>query len=144
MPAQLIDTQWQGGKMGEDTKWVKEFAKCPQCGSDQRMFEQIGKEMKERSLIPQDELVCFESRQGAMANQNVIAKLPIGAEIPAFAVATDFCSECGCFYAVKLERANAKKTLAPVQLVPNRAQRRAGLQGGSGFQLPPLNNAGLS
>ena len=113
--------------MVEDTKengWSKEFLKCPSCGSDQRMFEQIGKEMKERGLLPQDEFVCFESRQGAM-----VAKLPIGAEIPAFGVATDFCSECGCFYAVRLERTNAKKTLAPVQLVPNIAQRRAGLHG---------------
>jgi hypothetical protein len=126
--------------MPEETSWVKEFTKCPECGSENRMFEQMGQELKDRGVAKEDMKFYFDMKNGALANQEIMAKLPIGGELPAFATATDICTDCGCIYAVRLERTNAKKGLAPVQLATNRAQRRAGMTGGRGFQLPPLNN----
>lgn len=124
--------------------WTKEFIKCPQCSSEAKMFEQMGQELKERGLSKDEVKFYYDMRNGALANQEMLAKLPIGGEIPAFGVATDICLDCGCIYAVRLERQNAKKGLAPVQLVPNRVQRRAGNNGGQRFQLPGLNNSILS
>ncbi len=31
---------------GNSKSWVKEFTKCPMCGGENRMFEQIGQEIK--------------------------------------------------------------------------------------------------
>ena len=130
----------------EDTseKWVREFAKCPQCGSENRMFEQMGEELKERGLAVDDMHFYYDMRNNMLANQDIMAKLPIGGKVPAFAVATDICLVCGCIYAVRLERTNAKKGLAPVHLITNREQRRAGMKDGFGFKLPPIGNPGLS
>ncbi len=125
-------------------QWVKEFSKCPACGGENRMFEQMGKELKERGLASEDMNFYYDMKNGALANQDMMTRLPIGGELPAFSVAQDICLDCGCIYTVRLERTNAKKGLAPVQLAPNRAARRAGLHGGKSFQIPPLNNFKLS
>jgi hypothetical protein len=37
--------------MPEESKaWVREFSKCPACGGESRMFEQMGQEIKGRGL----------------------------------------------------------------------------------------------
>ena len=128
----------------KSNQWVREFTKCPACGGENKMFEQMGKEIIERGLSKEDMKFYYDMKSNALANQDILNKLPIGSEIPAFAIATDICLDCGCIYAVRLERTNAKKGLAPVQFRPNRAQRRAGMGGGQGFHLPPLNNPLLS
>ncbi len=130
--------------MEHEKNWVREFSKCPVCGSEKRMFEQMGQEIKERGLTTEEMKFYDEMKAAPLANQDIIAKLPIGSEIPAFGVATDICLDCGCIYAVRLERTNAKKGLTPIQMMPNRAQRRAGMHGGKTFQLPNLNNLSMS
>ena len=116
--------------------WVKEFSECPGCGGESRMFEQMGREVKERGLAKEEMTFYYDMRSGPLATQDMLAKLPLGGEVPAFVVCTDICLDCGCIYAVKLESKKAKKGLAPVQLVTNRAQRRAGGREGLSFQLP--------
>lgn len=122
-------------------EWSKEFNKCPCCGSENRFFETIVKEMKERGIAEEKWNFFLDMKIGPVANQQMIDRLPIGSEIPGYNFATDICADCGCIYAVILERKTVKKGLNPVQFQPNRAQRRAGLQEGQRFKLPPnMNN----
>ena len=130
--------------MGDEKTWSKEFAECPHCGGKRRMFEEMGKELIERGLAQEGHLFAYDIKQGALADQSIMAKVPIGSELPAFAIVTDICPDCGTIYAVRLGAGRAKKGLAPVQLAadpryrqftPNRAQRREEITGGQSFKL---------
>ncbi len=129
----------------KDKSWSKSFDKCPGCGSTERFFEGILKELKDRGLLDQ-KINCydFQKQQGVGLPSEKIAALPIGSELPAFERVWDICCRCGLMYSTLLSRTIAKKGLEPVQFNPNRGQRRAGLHGGQGFQLPHLNNPLLS
>ena len=129
----------------ENKQWSKEFNKCPCCGSESRFFEGIVKELKQRGIADKDFNFFLDLKTGPVASPQMINKLPIGGEIPGFAFATDICTDCGTIYAVRLDKITVKKGLAPVQFIPNRQQRRAGMQGGQGFQFPPsMNNPCVS
>lgn len=136
-----METEKKGNH--EEAEWVQEIPVCPVCGSDRRFFESIGEELKQRGLLSDDTESYYEMKAGAVGSKGMIAKLVIGASVPAFGVGTDIClgypdKPCGNIYAVRIERTNVKKSLAPIQILPNRAQRRHGGNGGFGF--PPVNS----
>ena len=113
----------------------KQFTKCPQCNSEDRFFEQLSNEMKERGLARPEFTMCLDSKKGVVldpAKQNAI---PIGSEVPGYAFKTDICMDCGCIYAIDITRSDAKKAIAPQQMIqPNRAQRRRDLRGPGDLQ----------
>lgn len=112
-----------GGKQS-DKGFVKEFDKCPGCGSEERFFEGIVNELKDRGLL--DKTITnfdFQVQQGVTLSQQKIAQLPFGSEVPVFNRRWDICFDCGMEYSTHLEKRVAKKSLETAP-PPNRAERR--------------------
>lgn len=108
-----------------DKDFHRTFTKCPCCGSENRFFEQLGQELKDRGLGREEWNFHLDVKQGIVVDQQKAATIPIGSEIPGYGIMTDVCMDCGCVYAVDLTRADAKKSIAPAPpLVLNRAERR--------------------
>ena len=106
---------------------LKTFEKCPACGSEERLIEGIGKELKAKGLIDLNWNPCMQAIAGVVLKQEDWSALPIGVEVPGYVCETDVCIDCGLIYVVKLERKSVKK---PSQILipgapPNRAERRA-------------------
>ena len=103
----------------------REFTKCPQCGSEDRFLEELGKELKERGVAREEWNMHLDVKEGHVVDEAKEAAIPIGSDVPAFGIITDICMNCGCIYASVLQRRDAKKGLPPAQPIPsNRAQRR--------------------
>ena len=113
------------GEKPNDKGFTKEFKECPLCHSTERYFEGILNELKGRGLID-SKVTCFDFQlqQGMGLSQQKLDMLPFGSEIPSFKRIWDTCCYCGMVYSTQLERATAKKSIAPAPLVlPNRAGR---------------------
>ena len=125
-----------------DKDFHREFTKCPCCGSEDRFFEQLGKELKERGLAREEWNFHMDVKQGAVVDQTKEATIPIGSEVPGYGIITDVCMECGCVYAVDLTRNDVKKSIAPQQQIPpNRAQRRRDMGGGGTQPINPFSKS---
>lgn len=119
-----------------DKDLTREFKHCPACGSEDRFFEQLGKEIKERGIAREEWNMHLDVKSGVVVDQAKEAAIPIGSEVPSYGFATDICMDCGCIYAIGISRGNVKKQVAPPQMPqPNRAQRRR--MGGEGPE--PIN-----
>lgn len=94
-------------------EFEKKFDKCPCCGSEERFFEGMGKEMKERGLAREEWNFHLDVKQGIVVDQQKEASIPIGTEVPQFGYVTNICLECGCVYAPVIVRQNSKKP-API------------------------------
>ncbi len=105
--------------------WVKEFSKCPGCGSTERYFEGILNELKKRGLL-EAKIRCFDfqKQQGLGLPPQKIAILPFGSEIPVFNRIYDTCCNCGMDYSVYLERGSAKKSIEVASAPPSRQESR--------------------
>jgi hypothetical protein len=132
------------GDNNENKGFVKDFTKCPGCGSTERYFEDILKELKERGLTDAKAThFDFQIQQGLALPQTKIAVMPFGSEISSFTRIWDTCCNCGLVYSIHLAKGYAKKSiqLAPAQAMPNRAERRRMEKSG----IPPqFNNPLLS
>lgn len=106
--------------------FAREFDKCPSCGSKERFFEDIVRELRQRGLARENWNFYLDMKQGIVSDPIKEASILIGAEIPAYSFATDICSDCGCIYVVKLQRLTVKKSMsfAPAEVQLNRAGRR--------------------
>ena len=93
------------------SNFAKDFTQCPNCGSEQRFFEELGKEIKARGLASEDWRQAYDDKQGVVMDPTKDAKLPIGSTVPAFIIITDICLDCGSVYAIHLERHNAQKNI---------------------------------
>jgi len=101
------------------------FTSCPCCGSEERFFEQLANELKERGIARPDWSFHLDLKRGVVLDPAKEASIPIGSELPGFEFATDICIKCGCIYATELLRVDAKITLAQAPRLPlNRADRR--------------------
>ena len=109
---------------GKDKVFTREFDKCPACGKSELFLGGIAAELKERGVVDKEWNFYYDQRQGVVMQPNKDLALPIGSEMPGYYFATDICSNCGCIYVVKLQRLNLKKSLAPAQMMLNRADRR--------------------
>ncbi len=96
----------------------REFTKCPQCGSERKFLEELGKELKERGLAREEWNMHLDVKEGHVVDQLKEAAIPIGSEVPGFGIITDICMDCGCIYAGVLERRDAKKGLPPARNIP--------------------------
>lgn len=98
-----------------DKEFVKEFTKCPACGSEDRFFESIANELKQRGLAQKGWNFALDSKQGVVGSKQMMDNLPIGSELPTFQfetdICTDICMECGNIYATKFIRGQAKRGL---------------------------------
>ena len=111
------------------------FDKCPCCESTNRFFEQLGQELIDRKLTGDKWYFSYESRSGPVVDQTKEPAYPIGTEVPTYGITTDVCMDCGCMYAIRLDRGNITKPAPPLI---NRAQRRRDMreQGGGGLVIP--------
>lgn len=91
-----------------DKDYAKRFPVCPNCSGTDRFMEQLGQELKDRGLTPPETRVYMESKDGTLMNDKMVSRLPIGAIIPGFHIATDICMTCGTIYAVELVRTEGK------------------------------------
>ena len=113
-----------------ENNFAKDFTQCPNCGSEQRFFEELGKEIKARGLASENWKQVYDVQQGVVMDKTKDSLIPIGSEVPAFLVTTDICLDCGMVYAIRLERHSAKKGV--------------GIPGNVGRMPPGANNPRLS
>jgi len=74
----------------------KEFKKCPVCGSEKRVSQE-GFDKEEVNKLP--------NRITHMKSEGIILPTSIlSTTAPAIVMDFDVCSECGCFYAVKVSK----------------------------------------
>lgn len=101
---------------------VARFDKCPCCGSTRRFVEEMANEVKAKGWMSPFFNFCAHVIQGIVREDNpqIEAKIPIGSTIPVFVIPLEVCLDCGCLYAIKLVRAEAKKTvpLGPQMKIP--------------------------
>ena len=119
-----------------DKNFRATFILCPNCGSNERFLESLAQELKDRGLADREWSFSFDARQGVVVDQERArqGRIPIGSELPGFAIRTDICMKCGTIYAVELIRLQGKTGLSPTQLPPpNRAARRRIEKKGGGF-----------
>ena len=92
-----------------DKNLSKEFPKCPCCKAESALVHNIGKEMKDQHLAREDWTPCMDVKQGIVLDQNYKVLLPVGKIVNAgYVIQTDVCTECGCVWAVKVQRAPAR------------------------------------
>lgn len=91
----------------------RQFTQCPSCGSDDRFFEQLGQELKDRGLAREEWQMSLAISQGVVVDKVKEAAIPIGSELPGYGYKTDICMDCGCVYAKDIRRTTVKKSLAP-------------------------------
>lgn len=88
---------------------VKEFKKCPACGSKRRFAERLGKEAKKLQRIPEGVIVPLQCVGKRIIEKQLEAAVPVGGRIRAMRVFLDVCESCGCYYAVQIEQSWATK-----------------------------------
>jgi len=111
------------------------FTKCPACDGENRFFEQLANELKERGIGREEWGFHLDVKEGIVVDREKEPALPIGSELPTYGIITDVCMDCGCMYAVDLRRGSIKKP-APLAAPPNRAMRRQMERGQGG---PPFS-----
>ncbi len=97
-----------------DKNFAKKFTKCPNCGCEERFFESVANELKEKGQMRKEFGFHLDAKQGAITDPVKFEAQLVGSEVVGYAFATDICPECGTIYAVKLERVVGKKTATPI------------------------------
>ena len=85
-----------------DSTFVKTFTKCPQCGGEERVFEELGKKAIANGTATPEFHFALDSKSGPVIDQK--KPLHIGDKPLGFAFQTDVCMKCGTVYATKLQR----------------------------------------
>jgi len=101
-----------------DTKFHKDFKSCPACGSTNRFFESMANELKDRGVVRKEWAFYLDIKQGVVMDKVKEQRLIIGSQVPAYTYATDICMDCGCVYAMFIERSNATKSIEPATNMP--------------------------
>lgn len=109
----------------------KEFPSCPACGSQDRFFETLTKEVKEAGFAREEWDFHYDLKQGAIVDKVKEPSIPVGSEAPGYLIKTDICLNCGCVYATELNSTPVKKSLATPKLV-----RPDGMPKGMSFNDP--------
>lgn len=97
------------------------FDQCPNCKSELRFLEELGKEMKDRGLARAEWNMRYDQRTGAVADDARSVLMPIGIKTPGYHTVTDICMDCGIVYAVELRRIEGTTSAAPpsTKIPPN-------------------------
>jgi len=103
----------------------QEVSQCPCCQSEERFFENLVRELKEKKLLPEHIIhFDFQVREGIPLPPQSVAIQPAGTKLPFFKTAWDICCKCGCMYSVLVSLGEVAKTVEVVKLVlPNTQQR---------------------
>ena len=89
----------------------KEYDQCPACGSKDRFFEGLAKELKDRGLARENWTFGLDSKQGIVVDEAMGARVPIGSLVPGYEFITDICKDCGCVYARYVKERKARISL---------------------------------
>lgn len=92
----------------------KLFEKCPACGSKKRFFESMAKELGERGICRPGFNMTYDTRSNICVDPETVGKIPIGSRLTQYKVFTDICEDCGCVYAVLLEKNEVKRSAPPL------------------------------
>ena len=89
---------------------MKQFDKCPVCGSEKRWFSDIVQEEKDKGRMRPNFLLCFiQSPNAPVIDRKLADNFPIGSKVPTATAFADVCSDCGCVYAILLDRGEVVK-----------------------------------
>ena len=101
-----------------DSEYNKTFTKCPHCGSEERFFEELGKEAVANGTVGPDFHLAYIATNGVVQDKQ--KSLYPGDKPVGFAFETDICTGCGAIYATKVKRAEVEVRMTPAGLVkPN-------------------------
>ena len=111
-----------------EKEFKKEYKCCPVCGSTERFFGSIVEELKGKGLLELNiTQFNFQIMQGVLLPEEKVKALSFQDDLPGFLLVWDYCADCGCYYAVRIERKVIKKKpsfVVPNNIPINRAQRR--------------------
>lgn len=123
-------------------KFERNFDECPVCALKRWLiealetkdeppekgigfFRELGKEIVERGLTRPEWTFNLEVKQGIVMDEQKVATIMAGTELPTFVYKTDICKVCGCVYANHIARGDTTVEAKPrVAAPPNRAMRR--------------------
>lgn len=83
------------------------FDKCPNCGSERRLMEELVKEQREQGKIQENTKPCLQMLSSIAAPPQALIAGLVGALHPVGIAITDACMDCGTVYAVQLLRGEA-------------------------------------
>lgn len=107
---------------GKPFELVKEFKKCPACGSNLGFMKKLAKRVKKKGWMDEEFHFWMQIHQGVVkqATPAMDAKIPMGSTLPAYKICLEVCQECGCVYAGRIYEGEAAKTLtAPKPIGPD-------------------------
>ena len=96
-----------------DKNFGKAFTNCPNCGSDQRFCEQLGKEVSDRGLARPGWTFGYDSRSGVAQDLGKQTLILVGSTLPGYHITTDVCMECGTLYATRMQRGEGRLEAKP-------------------------------
>lgn len=89
-----------------NTKLVAEFDHCPYCGSTRRFAEEVAKEQAEKGAMGEGLKYGLYQIGGPILDPRKVNQMLMETLVPETFALLDACMDCGCIYAVRLERGN--------------------------------------
>ncbi len=91
---------------GDQTKpeVIVRFAKCPWCGSTDRMMGRLGKEMKEQGQVDEGMDIGLVEIGGPIIDPRKVSQMLSESIRPGMYALQDICVGCGRQFTVKIER----------------------------------------
>lgn len=97
--------------------------KCPNCGSEKRIFENLSLKAVELGAAPPGFMVPFRMQQFIVGDKKMQDAQPMGGKVPVASVFEDICAECLTIYPTvvqtgtveKIPQAEKSKLLLPGQ-----------------------------
>jgi len=85
---------------------VAEFAHCPNpnCGSTRRFAEEVAKEQREKGAMGEGLKYGLYQIGGPILDPRKVNQMLVETMVPETFALLDVCMDCGCVYAIRLER----------------------------------------
>ena len=83
---------------------IARFAKCPWCGSTDRMMGRLGNELKEQGLIDENMEVGLAEVGGPIIDPTKVSQMLVASVKPGMFALRDICIGCGREITVKIEK----------------------------------------
>ncbi len=93
---------------------------CPVCRSKLRFFEELSAEAKVNGAALANFQMSLNVAEGACADKRIANNLKPGTPVATFMVKTDVCLNCGCVYAVFVNKRVAKVSLPTATKLPSK------------------------
>ena len=106
-----------------DPNYKQEFSQCPNCHSEERFFETLGKEAVASGMVSPTFNFALDAKNGVVQEQN--QHHTVGEELIGWSFKTDICTGCGVIYAAGLQRSIVKVQNPPPKIViPQLVQKK--------------------